>query len=132
MILACGTSYHAGLIGKYVIEELTDMPVRVELASEVNHRDRVVNAQSWPFHSRGRRLTSWWRCGDSKRGLFHIGNYQRSRQGSPSALADRVIYIAAGPEVSVAATKSFIAQLITMYRLILAPPYPCQYNVQSW
>jgi len=43
LILACGTSFHAGLVAKYVIEELLDIPVRVELASEVNHRERAIS-----------------------------------------------------------------------------------------
>jgi len=44
LLLACGTSYHAGLVGKYIIEELLGIPVRVELGSEFNHRNRMILA----------------------------------------------------------------------------------------
>jgi glucosamine--fructose-6-phosphate aminotransferase (isomerizing) len=128
LMLACGTSYHAGLIGKYLIEELTDIPVQVELASEVNHRDRVVRVTN------AVAITQSGETADvlmamrklKERGSF-LSVITNTREGSASRLADESMYIAAGPEVSVAATKSFIGQLIGLYKLALS--YPCA-NIQ--
>jgi glucosamine--fructose-6-phosphate aminotransferase (isomerizing) len=128
LMLACGTSYHAGLIGKYLIEELTDIPVQVELASEVNHRDRVVRVTN------AVAITQSGETADvlmamrklKERGSF-LSVITNTREGSASRMADETMYIAAGPEVSVAATKSFIGQLIGLYKLALS--YPCS-NIQ--
>jgi glucosamine--fructose-6-phosphate aminotransferase (isomerizing) len=122
LMLACGTSYHAALIGKYVIEELVQIPVRVEVASEFSYSGRV---------SPGRRAVVITQSGETADALkvikilkdkgctvIVITNVVGS---SASRLADRVVYTRAGPEISVPATKSFIAQLMALYWLAL--PY---------
>jgi glutamine---fructose-6-phosphate transaminase (isomerizing) len=123
LMLACGTSYHAGLIGKYIIEELTDIPVHVELASEVNHRDRVVSVTN------AVAITQSGETADvliamrklKERGSF-LSVITNARESSASRMSDETMYISAGPEVSVAATKSFIGQLIALYKLALSYP----------
>jgi glucosamine--fructose-6-phosphate aminotransferase (isomerizing) len=123
LILACGTSYHAGLVAKYVIEELLDIPVRVELASEVNHRDRVISVSNAIAISQSGEtadvLTSMKRLIDAGCTTLAITNVKGS---SISRLAHKTLYTQAGPELSVAATKSFIAQLVEIYKLVLQQP----------
>ncbi len=124
LILACGTSYHAGLIGKYVIEDLLDIPVRVELASEVNHRDRIIHINNAIAITQSGEtadvLTAMKKLRDLGSCISVITNVRGS---SASRLADKTIYTSAGPEISVAATKSFIAQLIALYQLVLSHPF---------
>lgn len=121
MILACGTSYHAGLIGKYVFEELFGIPVRVELASEFNHCRRTIPATSTIVLTQSGEtadvLTAMKRLKDTATSVLVITNVPGS---SASRKGDRTIYTKAGPEISVAATKTFIAQLITLYGLALS------------
>ena len=123
LILACGTSYHAGLVAKYVIEELLDIPVRVELASEVNHRERVIPvANAIAITQSGETadvLISMKKLMEAGCSTLAITNVRGS---SASRLANKTLYLNAGPELSVAATKSFIAQLIELYKLVLLQP----------
>jgi glutamine---fructose-6-phosphate transaminase (isomerizing) len=123
LILACGTSYHAGLVAKYVIEELLDIPVRVELASEVNHREKVIPvANAIAITQSGETadvLISMKKLMDANCATLAITNVRGS---SASRLANKTLYTQAGPELSVAATKSFIAQLMELYKLILLQP----------
>ncbi len=123
LILACGTSYHAGLVAKYVIEELLDIPVRVELASEVNHRERVIPvANAIAITQSGETadvLISMKRLMEAGCSTLALTNVKGS---SASRLATKTLYTQAGPELSVAATKTFIAQLIEVYKLALLQP----------
>ena len=122
IIVACGTSYHAGLVGKYIIEGLVDIPVRVELADEFNY-----SGQSSP----GNQAIVITQSGETRDVLKAIKRLkgQGSRViavtnvvgSSVTREADKTLYTRAGPEISVAATKSNIAQLIAMYWL--AMPY---------
>ncbi len=122
LILACGTSCHAALIGKYLIEELVEMPVRVEMASEFNYYGRtsprnrvIVITQSGETAD---ALKSIKRLREEGGQVIVITNVVGS---TASRLADQVVYTRAGPEMSVPATKSFMAQLIALYWLAL--PY---------
>jgi glucosamine--fructose-6-phosphate aminotransferase (isomerizing) len=123
LILACGTSFHAGLIGKYIIEELMSIPVRVELASEVNHRERVVSVENAIAITQSGEtadvLISMKKLMKAGCATLAITNVKGS---SASRLADKTLYTQAGPELSVAATKSFMAQLIELYKLVLLQP----------
>ncbi len=121
LILACGTSYHAALVGKHVIERLAQIPVRVDIASEFNYSDTVLG-KTWVVV-----ITQSGETADSMRALkkakelgcrtLVITNVVGS---SATRIADDVLYIKAGPEISVAATKSFTAQLIMLYLLAMA------------
>jgi glucosamine--fructose-6-phosphate aminotransferase (isomerizing) len=122
IILACGTSYHAGLVGKYIIEGLLNIPVRVELADEFS-----LTGQS----SVGNRAIVITQSGETLDVLKAIKRLKSKGSrviavtnvvgSSVTRAADKTIYTRAGPEISVAATKSFIAQLIALYWLAL--PY---------
>lgn len=120
LILACGTSYHAALVGKYIIEELVRIPVRAELASEFNYWGRnstrnksIVITQSGETAD---VLKAIKRLKEEGGQVIAITNVVGS---TASRIADQVVYTRAGPEISVAATKSFIAQLMALYWLVL-------------
>jgi len=122
LILACGTSFHAALIGKYIIEELARVPVRVELAAEFNYsgltsarNKAIVITQSGETADTLKAVKRLKKAGCPVIGITNVVGSTASR------IADQVIYTRAGPEISVAATKSFTAQLIALYWLAL--PY---------
>jgi len=123
LILACGTSYHAALVAKYVMEELLAIPVRVELASEVNHRERVIPIGNAIVLTQSGEtadvLVSMKKLIAAGCSILAITNVRGS---SASRLANRTLYTEAGPELSVAATKTFIAQLMELYKLTLQQP----------
>ncbi len=118
LIVACGTSYHAGLVGKYAIEQLLGVPVRVELADEFSYGGRssvknkvVVLTQSGETRD---VLKAARRLKEQGSRIIAVTNVIGS---SITRLADKVVYTRAGPEISVAATKTYIAQLISLYWL---------------
>lgn len=123
LILACGTSYHAALVAKYVMEELLAVPVRVELASEVNHRERLIPISNAIVLTQSGEtadvLVAMKRLIAANCSILAITNVRGS---SASRLANRTLYTEAGPELSVAATKTFVAQLMELYKLTLQQP----------
>jgi len=122
-IIACGTSYHAGLVGKYVIEELLGIPVRVDLASEFNHCHPTIPATATIVLTQSGEtadvLTAMKGLIGTMTDILVITNVPGS---TASRVARRTVYTKAGPEVSVAATKTFMAQLIALYGLALSYP----------
>jgi glucosamine--fructose-6-phosphate aminotransferase (isomerizing) len=121
LMLACGTSYHASLVGKYMIEELLRVPVRVELASEFNYYSHVLAktlaiaiTQSGETADTMKALKRAKEVGCS---ILAITNVVGS---SATRVANQTIYTRAGPEMSVAATKSFTAQLMVLYWLAIS------------
>ncbi len=120
LISACGTSYHAGLVGKYLIEELVGIPVRTELASELNYYSQilartmaVVITQSGETADALKAIKRLKAVGCKVLAITNVVGSSASRT------ADHTIYTRAGPEISVAATKSFIAQLMVLYWLAI-------------
>lgn len=122
-ILACGTSYHAGLVGKWVIEDILGIPVKVEFASEFNHSRRILpSTLAIVLTQSGETadvLIAMKKLREAAIRTLVITNVPGS---TASRVADLAIYTEAGPEVSVAATKTFIAQLIALYELVLSSP----------
>jgi glucosamine--fructose-6-phosphate aminotransferase (isomerizing) len=122
-ILACGTSCHAGLIGKYAIEELLGIPVRVELASEFNHSGQTLDTKEAIVITQSGEtadvLMAMKRLREAGIRTLVVTNVPGS---TASRVADQTAYTRARPEVSVAATKTFIAQLIALYELALSYP----------
>ncbi|MCA9709119.1 MAG: glutamine--fructose-6-phosphate transaminase (isomerizing), partial [Myxococcales bacterium] len=119
IILACGTSWHAGLAGKYMIERLARIPVEVDLASEFRYRDPIVQegdlaiaiSQSGETADTLAALKEARRLGARSLAICNV-------VGSTIARAsEHVIYTHAGPEMSVASTKAFTSQL-TMLTLL--------------
>ena len=120
LLLACGTSYHAALIAKYLIEELDRIPVRVELASEFNYGWTPVKTEAIVITQSGETadtIKAIKRLKETGCRVVAITNVVGS---TASRVADQVIYTRAGPEISVAATKSFVAQLMALYWLVLS------------
>ncbi len=121
LMLACGTSYHAALVGKYAIEELLQIPVRVELASEFNYYSHVLaRTLAIAITQSGETadtLKAMKRLKEAGCWVVAITNVVGS---TASRLANQPIYTRAGPEISVAATKSFIAELMVLYWLAMS------------
>jgi glucosamine--fructose-6-phosphate aminotransferase (isomerizing) len=122
LILACGTSYHAGLIGKYIFEGLSRIQTRVELASEFNYcgfvasqGKAIVISQSGETADSLKALKRLKEDGCQTIAITNVVGSTISR------VAGKTVYTRAGPEMSVAATKSFLSQLIALYWLAL--PY---------
>jgi len=110
IILACGTSYHAALIGKYLTEELVGIPVRAELATEFNYYGQtlartmaIVITQSGETADTLKAIRKLKEVGCRVLAITNVVGSTASR------IADQTIHTRAGPEISVAATKSFIA-----------------------
>ncbi len=122
-LIACGTSHHAALIGKYLIEELIGIPARVEIASEISQRPHLIATSKVIGLSQSGEtadvLIGLKRMQDEGAEIIAITNVFQS---SISRLANQTIYTAAGPEVAVAATKTFVAQLIALFKLTLSHP----------
>jgi glucosamine--fructose-6-phosphate aminotransferase (isomerizing) len=117
VIIACGTSYHAGLIAKYAIEHWTRIPCEVEVASEFRYRDPILD--------RSTLLIAISQSGESMDTLMAI-RYARKQRSRVLAIcntngstipreSDAALYTHAGPEVGVAATKTFLTQLVACY-----------------
>lgn len=122
VICACGTSWHAGLIGKYIIEELTRIPVDVEYASEFRYRrpvlsqDDVVIAISQSGETAD-TLAAVQLAKESGAFLFGICNVVGS---SIARATDTGCYTHIGPEIGVASTKAFTAQVTTLFLIALS------------
>ncbi len=119
VIVACGTSYHAGLIGRYAIEDWARVPVEMDIASEYRYRNPVVGrgdlvigmTQSGETADTLAAMRLASEAGAKVLAVTNIMGSQATRD------ADAVLYTRAGLEVSVAATKTFVAQVAAMYLL---------------
>ena len=115
--LACGTSYHACLIGKYMIEEIAKIPVEVDIASEFRYRMPVVNkktlaiavSQSGETADTSEALREAKAKGAKTLGITNVMMSKIARE------SDGVIHTHAGPEIGVASTKAFTTQLMVFY-----------------
>jgi glucosamine--fructose-6-phosphate aminotransferase (isomerizing) len=120
-IAACGTAYHAGLIGRYAIEEWARVPVEVDIASEYRYRNPVIGpgdlmigiSQSGETADTLAAMRTARERGARVLAVTNIMGSQATRD------ADGVLYTRAGLEVGVAATKTFVAQLVAMYLFAL-------------
>jgi glucosamine--fructose-6-phosphate aminotransferase (isomerizing) len=122
LILACGTSYHAGLAGKYILEELMNVPVRVEMSDEFIYSGHIApDTQGIAITQSGETLDTIKAVRKLKEKGCRVIAITNVVGSSITRLADETVYTRAGPEISVAATKTFIAQLIAFYWLAL--PY---------
>src|ERR671931_884609 len=121
VIVACGTSYHAGLIGRYALEEWARVPVEMDIASEYRYRNPVVGP--------GDGVIDITQAGET---LDTLAAMRLARERGASVLAvtnimgsqatrdaDGVLFTRAGIEISVAATKTYVAQVASMYMLAL-------------
>jgi len=121
VIIACGTAFHAGLVGKYAIEKWANISVDVELASEYRYREPSVDENTLviPISQSGETMDTLMamRYARSKGArVFAVCNTNGSTIPRES---DAVLYTYAGPEIAVASTKAFLTQLIAMYLIAL-------------
>ncbi len=121
-IVACGTAYHAGLIGKQAIEHWTRIPVEVEMASEFRYRDPVLGKQTLvvPISQSGETadtLEAVRHATEQDARVLAICNTNGAQIPRES---DAVLYTHAGPEIGVAATKTFLAQIAAVELVGLA------------
>ena len=121
VVVACGTSYHAGLIGRYALEEWARVPVEMDVASEYRYRDPVVGpgdlvigiSQSGETADTLAAMRLARERGATVLAITNVMGSQATRD------ADGVLFTRAGLEVSVAATKTFVCQVAVMYLLAL-------------
>lgn len=118
-IVACGTAYHAGIVGKYYLEQLAGIPVEVDIASEFRYRSPLIDQQTLTIviSQSGETLDTLAALKEAKKlgaRTLAITNVVGS---SIAREADQVIYTWAGPEIAVASTKAYTTQLITMLML---------------
>ncbi len=118
-IVACGTAYHAGMVGKYYIEKLARIPVETDIASEFRYRNPIIDAQtllivisqSGETSDTLAALREAKRLGASTLAITNVVGSSIARE------ADEVIYTWAGPEIAVASTKAYTTQLVTVFML---------------
>jgi len=122
VVVACGTSYHAGLVAKYAIEQWARIPVEVATAAEFRYSDPIVGPETLCI-----AITQSGETADTL-----VGIRQAREQGAPviavtnvvasaiTRLADAVLYLQAGPEICVVATKTFLNSAIVLYLLGLS------------
>jgi glucosamine--fructose-6-phosphate aminotransferase (isomerizing) len=121
IIIACGTAAYAGMVGKYALEQWTRVPVDVELAHEFRYRDPVIGADTL--------VVSISQSGETMDTLMAV-KYARERGAKTLSIcntqgatipreSDAIVYTHAGPEVAVASTKAFVAQITALYLLAL-------------
>jgi glutamine---fructose-6-phosphate transaminase (isomerizing) len=120
-VVACGTAYHSGLVAKYAIEHWTRLPVEIEIASEFRYRDPVLDRNTLVI-----AISQSGETADTL-GAVRYARRQRARVltvcntvgASIPRESDAVLYTRAGPEIGVAATKTFATQLAAMYLVAL-------------
>jgi glutamine---fructose-6-phosphate transaminase (isomerizing) len=124
IITACGTSWHAAIIGEYMLEELADIPVEVEYASEFRYRNPVIRpntlviaiSQSGETADTLAAVREAKRHGATAMGIVNVVGSTIARE------TDGGVYIHAGPEIGVASTKAFTSQVVTLalFTLLMA------------
>lgn len=120
-VVACGTAYHAGMVGKYLIENFARIPVEVDIASEFRYRNPIVDkntlviivSQSGETADTLAALRESKKKGAKTLAIVNVVGSSIARE------ADDVIYTWAGPEIAVASTKAYTTQLATMYLLAI-------------
>ncbi len=121
IIIACGTSFHVGLIAKYAIEHWTRIPCEVELASEFRYRDPIVDPTTMviAISQSGETMDTLMalrHARDQRAKVLAICNTNGSTIPRES---DAVVYTYAGPEIAVASTKAFLTQIVATYVIAL-------------
>ena len=120
-IVACGTAYHAGLVGKYIIERLVKIPVEVDVASEFRYRDPLVDENTLfiAISQSGETLDTLAALREAKKKGARVLSVVNVVGSSVARESDDVFYTWAGPEIAVASTKAYTTQLMCMYMLAL-------------
>ncbi len=120
-LLACGTSWHAAHIGKFLIEELTRIPVEVDYASEYRYRDPIADRSVLVcgISQSGETIDTVWAMEAAKERGGHLIALTNVLGSQATRISSGVIYTHAGPEIGVASTKAFTTQLAALYLFAL-------------
>lgn len=120
-ITACGSAYHAGMVGKYVIERLCRLPVEIDVASEFRYRDPIVteNTLVVVISQSGETADTLAALKEAKEKGAHTLAIVNVVSSAIAKAADDVLYTWAGPEIAVATTKAYSAQLAALYLLAI-------------
>jgi glutamine---fructose-6-phosphate transaminase (isomerizing) len=120
-VVACGTAFHAGLVGKYAIEHWTRLPVEIEIASEFRYRDPVLDANTLTLgiSQSGETIDTLEAIRHARHQQSHVIGITNTVGSSIAREADGVLYTRAGPEIGVAATKTFATQMVALHVLAL-------------
>ena len=120
-IVACGTAYHAGAVGKYVIEKLARIPVELDIASEFKYREPIIdkNTLMIVISQSGETADTMSALRLAKEKGARVIAVTNVVGSAASREADDVLYTWAGPEIAVASTKAYATQLIAMYIIAL-------------
>jgi glucosamine--fructose-6-phosphate aminotransferase (isomerizing) len=121
IFIACGTSYHASLVGEFLVEGLARIPVEVDLASEFRYRDPILGAGDLvvAVSQSGETLDTMEAIREAKKKGAQVLAISNVVEASIPRLADHAFYTHAGPEIGVASTKAFTTQLIAMALLAI-------------
>jgi len=116
VFVACGTSYHASMVGEFMIEALARIPVEVEIASEFRYRDPIIGAGDLVIavSQSGETLDTMEAVREAKKRGAQVLAISNVLESSIPRLADHAFYTHAGPEIGVASTKAFTTQLVAM------------------
>lgn len=120
-IVACGTAYHAGIVGKYAIEKFARIPVEVDIASEFRYREPIINERTLTIvvSQSGETADTIAALKEAKKHNSRVIAITNVVGSSISREADDVIYTWAGPEIAVASTKAYTTQLVALYLIAL-------------
>jgi glucosamine--fructose-6-phosphate aminotransferase (isomerizing) len=121
VFIACGTSYHASLVGEFLVESLARIPVEVDLASEFRYRDPILGPGDLvvAVSQSGETLDTMEAIREAKKKGARILAISNVVESSIPRLADHSFYTHAGPEIGVASTKAFTTQLVGMTLLAI-------------
>ena len=120
-VVACGTSYHAGMVAKYAIEHWARAPVEVEIASEFRYRDPILTPHTLvvAISQSGETADTLAAAAHARDQRAHVAAITNVVGSSLARQADMVLYTRAGPEVAVASTKAFTTQIVALDVLAL-------------
>jgi glucosamine--fructose-6-phosphate aminotransferase (isomerizing) len=120
-LVACGTSYYASLVGKYMIEQLAGIPCEVDLASEFRYRKPIVGPRRIviPVSQSGETADTLAAVAEAKRQGARVLAICNVRESTITRASDDILYTHAGPEIGVASTKAFVTQVVAIYLIAL-------------
>ena len=120
-VVACGTAYHAGMVGKYVIEKLSGVPVIIDAASEFRYRDPIIDKRTLliAISQSGETADTLAAVKEARSKGAKVLSIVNAVGSSLTRESDGVLYTHAGPEIGVASTKAYTAQIAMLYLLAL-------------
>ena len=120
-VVACGTAFHSGLVAKYAIEHWTRLPVEIEIASEFRYRDPVLGPDTLTLavSQSGETIDTLEAARHAARQGSHVLAVTNTVGSSLAREAEGVLYMHAGPEIGVAASKTFATQMVSQYLVAL-------------